>query len=674
MSASGLGRKFQFIREIASGGFGSVYLAKVIHGDGFARLCAVKLLHPKWSENEEIASRMRDEARLLGWLRHKNLVEVLDLTRIGGRVAVLMEYLEAVDVKAVVSDGLVRQEAIPVRVCLEICAAVASALDAAYNRPPYAGEKPLRVIHRDIKPSNIMVDTSGTVKVLDFGVARADFAERESRTQDLSFGSVEYMAPERLFFEPDSPAGDIYALGATLYELLALDKFGKARLRAEQMEAYVEERWMELRQRRTFPGPDVEMEVKLLLRDMLAFDTHDRPTAADCVSRMRIISRRCAEESLQEWAEIVVTPLVAAMAVKPVERSAHSLADQTLGEDSRGFPKDDETQDVAAVGVPGSIKPGREEDEDSLDESGRMSDEQWQKLKQQTLADLGPQPARQGSLPSQASTAAPKKPAPPTPPPPPAPAKVAKAPSPPGDPTPARPKPAPPAPPPAVTKNREDVPPPIRSTIKSMGTGTPEPSPQVKPPPRTAVFRPSDLADDDEPAPRKKGRAGGNQRSEPVYEDETPAGMGLFGKLAIFAVITSIVVLIGAGTVSVLGGGAFWWFSNSSAPVIAVVENIETPAPEAKKAVPAPAAAAATMPAGPVAKFTSDAPGTKKFTVRCNTEEASGTTWAAVKAETSPGDCTITAIGDERKRWTAVVKKVKAAEYICFAGGTKECK
>ena len=74
MGSTGSSRKFHFIREIASGGFGSVYLAKVIHADGFSRLAAIKLLHPKWSENEEIASRMRDEARLLGWIRHKNIV------------------------------------------------------------------------------------------------------------------------------------------------------------------------------------------------------------------------------------------------------------------------------------------------------------------------------------------------------------------------------------------------------------------------------------------------------------------------------------------------------------------------------------------------------------------------------------------------------------------------
>ncbi|HNC97343.1 MAG TPA: serine/threonine-protein kinase, partial [Myxococcota bacterium] len=205
-----------------------MYLAKIMHADGFSRLAAVKLLHQRWSANQEIAQRMRDEARLLGWLRHRNIVDVMDLTTIGGRVAVIMEYLEAVDLKTVIQKHVDEGRWLPPRAALEITAFVASALDAAYNRPPYQGEKPLRVIHRDIKPSNVMVDESGTVKVLDFGVARADFDMRESHTQELPFGSVDYMPPERLFFEPETPFSDTYSLGATLYEMIALEKLGKA--------------------------------------------------------------------------------------------------------------------------------------------------------------------------------------------------------------------------------------------------------------------------------------------------------------------------------------------------------------------------------------------------------------------------------------------------------------
>jgi serine/threonine-protein kinase len=216
-------RRFQFIREIASGGFGSVFLTKVMHADGFSRLVAIKLLKSQWTDSDEVARRMRDEARLLGLLRHRNIVDVIDLSSIDGRAAVIMEYLEAVDLRTVVIDLAASGRRMPVRVGLEAASAVASALDAAYNRPPIPGDKPLRVIHRDIKPSNIMVDDTGMVKVLDFGVARSEIENRESHTQELQFGSVDYMAPERLFFEPETPASDVYSLSATLFEILALE-------------------------------------------------------------------------------------------------------------------------------------------------------------------------------------------------------------------------------------------------------------------------------------------------------------------------------------------------------------------------------------------------------------------------------------------------------------------
>ena len=76
-SRGGVGR-FHFLRELGSGGFGSVFLAKVEHADGFSRLVAVKILKNQWTDSKEIASRMRDEARLLGLLRHRNIVDVLD--------------------------------------------------------------------------------------------------------------------------------------------------------------------------------------------------------------------------------------------------------------------------------------------------------------------------------------------------------------------------------------------------------------------------------------------------------------------------------------------------------------------------------------------------------------------------------------------------------------------
>ena len=97
---------------------------------------------------------------------------------------------------------------------------VVGALDAAYNGRPLQGGDPLCVIHRDIKPSNIFVTVNSAIKVLDFGTARANFAEREAKTQALAFGSQGYMAQSECSVKEDSPAGDIFSLGISLYELL----------------------------------------------------------------------------------------------------------------------------------------------------------------------------------------------------------------------------------------------------------------------------------------------------------------------------------------------------------------------------------------------------------------------------------------------------------------------
>ena len=312
-----------------------MHLAKLIQADEFSRLVAVKLLHTQWSEDGEIASRMRDEARLLGRLRHKHIVDVYDLTRIDGRTALVMEFLEAVDLKAVVKDTSRHKVRIPLRVSLEIAACVASALDAAYNRPPYSGERPLRVIHRDIKPSNIMLDCHGMVKVLDFGVAWADFDQRESKTEELSFGSIDYMSPERLFFDPETPNSDVYSLGCTLFELIAQQKFGKAKLTKSEHDAWLVKRLDELVQRHPMPSPEVGEALLEMLGSMLAYRESDRPSSADCVARLRRMAKTISgHPTLEEWSEKRVTALVKQQEqVRTEVGSKDSLTGRTLLED-----------------------------------------------------------------------------------------------------------------------------------------------------------------------------------------------------------------------------------------------------------------------------------------------------------------------------------------------------
>ena len=334
-------RRFHFIKEIASGGFGSVFVAKVSEADGFARLMAVKLLHQRWSDNLEVSRRMKDEARLLGALRHRNIVNVFGFTTIGGRVAVMMEYLEAVDLKVVIAHQAERRQRMPVRAALEIVAAVASALDAAWSQPPFPGDRPLRVIHRDIKPSNVMVDDSGVVKVLDFGVARAEFDHRESHTQELQFGSVDYMPPERLFFEPETDRSDVYSLGATLFELISGRPLGKAKGREERHVEMLEERLA------TLGGSEDMIAVVHLLRAMCAYNAEMRPAAAEVTQRCRASARASMTEGLVEWAERTIPELVTL--TREQMRDPNPLTESVLIEDPTALREDEPAAQDALV-------------------------------------------------------------------------------------------------------------------------------------------------------------------------------------------------------------------------------------------------------------------------------------------------------------------------------------
>jgi serine/threonine protein kinase len=337
-------RQFRFIRPIAAGGFGTVYLCKEEHADGFSRVVAVKILNAQWTDSEEVSSRLRDEARLLGLLRHRNIVDVYDLTSIDGRSAVVMEYLEAIDLRYLMQQCQSRSVRMPVRVALEIVSQVGQALDAAYNRPPMKGENPLRVIHRDIKPSNIMLDGHGLTKVLDFGVAQSDIVSKEADTQDLQFGSVDYMAPERLFFEPETPASDVYSLAATLYELLTFERMGKAQGRASKHDAHLANR-MSFMRGSIEASPQVAASVEALLLRSLHFEHEHRPDAATFAQDAKQIARTIDALDLSLWAEAKV-PLVVEESQRRalnVEPLSHSILVEDYAEPL--LSEEDETQD-----------------------------------------------------------------------------------------------------------------------------------------------------------------------------------------------------------------------------------------------------------------------------------------------------------------------------------------
>ncbi len=291
------GRRYRVLQAVGRGGFGTVYKAELLGSGGFRKPVALKVLNEEASADPEFSGRLRDEARMLGLISHPSVVQVDGLSLLDGRWTVFMEFVDGVDLKRLAKGG-----AVPLGPALEIAERVADALHAVFGAPQAGGE-PLRLLHRDIKPSNIHLTPGGAVKVLDFGVARADFEDRESDTKSRFFGSANYMAPER-FDAIDSHAGDVYALAAVLIELVLGRPMGRTSVHPERHEAKTRETLAAV--------AEVAPEgVVALLSHMLAYEPDERPDAREVWRSLRTLRSTAGSEPwLADWAEAVVRPLV----------------------------------------------------------------------------------------------------------------------------------------------------------------------------------------------------------------------------------------------------------------------------------------------------------------------------------------------------------------------------
>ncbi len=302
-------RRYRVAELLGRGGFGSVYKAEKLGEEGFSTIVAIKLLHAMGGGSNpqlekargDAVRRLRDEARLLGLLKHRAIVQVYDLERLRGEWAIVMEYVDGIQL-----GDLIELARVPVRQALAIVEEVADALHTAYHFEPHG--QALHLLHRDIKPSNVMLTRGGSIKVLDFGIARANFEARESQTAGFLIGTQSYMSPEHLDFDDETiqvgAASDIYGLGAVLFELIAHQPFGRASLDPLQHQDKVAKRLDEHILGRVPHG------LYELLGRMLSFAPGVRPTALELRTACEDLQSQLPGESLRAWCERVVAPML----------------------------------------------------------------------------------------------------------------------------------------------------------------------------------------------------------------------------------------------------------------------------------------------------------------------------------------------------------------------------
>ena len=218
--ASAFGR-YRLLRQLGRGGMAEVFLARMGEGP-LAKLLAIKRLLPAYSQNRRLVKRLAAEARLTVWLTHPNIVQVFDFGRIGDSYFIAMEYVDGCDLRSLILPPDNSPLQLPLEVALEIAYRVTDALRYAHNCTDASGT-PLGIIHRDVSPHNVLISRDGHPKLADFGVARAVSSDRETQPGAV-LGKFSYMAPEQARGEAYDARVDLYAAGATLYQMLTGSK------------------------------------------------------------------------------------------------------------------------------------------------------------------------------------------------------------------------------------------------------------------------------------------------------------------------------------------------------------------------------------------------------------------------------------------------------------------
>jgi hypothetical protein len=213
--------KYRLAFRLASGGMGTVYLARVEGARGFSQTVAVKRIHPHLADDPKFVAMFLDEARIAARIQHPNVCGVIDFGEANGSYYFTMPYLAGESLsrvmRAVYATGehVDRFTYVATRIACDAC----EGLHAAHELAGDDG-RPLSVVHRDVSPQNLLVGFDGAVRVLDFGVASAEQRLHSTTTGEVK-GKFAYIAPEQLNGRAVDRRADIWSLGVVLWECLA---------------------------------------------------------------------------------------------------------------------------------------------------------------------------------------------------------------------------------------------------------------------------------------------------------------------------------------------------------------------------------------------------------------------------------------------------------------------
>ncbi|HET9485540.1 MAG TPA: serine/threonine-protein kinase, partial [Xanthomonadales bacterium] len=224
---------YEVFEALGMGGMAMVHRAKKRGIEGFERSVALKRMLQHLAADPNFVDSFIREAKVASLLHHPNIAQVHDFGRISGVYYIAMELVAGFDVRKILRYANKSGEPIPMPVLLSILGELADALDFAHSFVDETGQH-LRIVHRDISPSNMIVAHTGHLKVIDFGIAKANSRQLQTESGQIK-GKLGYMSPEAALGMPLEPVSDIFSMGVVAWELVTASPLFSARTDYETM-------------------------------------------------------------------------------------------------------------------------------------------------------------------------------------------------------------------------------------------------------------------------------------------------------------------------------------------------------------------------------------------------------------------------------------------------------
>jgi serine/threonine-protein kinase len=323
--------RYRLIERIGSGGMAEVFRAVAEGPEGFERTFVVKRILPRLASSREFVRMFVDEAKISARLNHPNIVQVFEFAASGDFFFLAMEHVDGRDLGTVIKALADRHLAPPPNFAAEVARQCCLGLEHAHRLAGPDG-KPLGIVHRDVTPSNIMISFDGTVKLLDFGIARAIQELRTTETQaGMMKGKMSYIAPEQVLKGEVDARSDVFSLGVVLHEALTA--------------------------RRLFLGENDLHTLKMILEAPIPPPSRQNPAVKRSLDRivMRAL-RRDPQERYASAAEMADDIEAYLRRERYAGRGLARLMDDLYG-DERKTPRVESAPTAAAANVWGEQKP-----------------------------------------------------------------------------------------------------------------------------------------------------------------------------------------------------------------------------------------------------------------------------------------------------------------------------